>query len=277
MSIIQKTKKEMEDIHSIQVLSGVMRDLSVSRVQKLRQDFQDNLDFYKEIESFFNQVQSLVNRNYSDIAAEMRKRPIANIAVTSNHRFYGALNKEVMDLFLESWDKADEHFVIGKTGQGYMESDERYDQCKFIFFEEDNPTRWEMQKMVSLAKGYSRAVVFFPKYKTPFHQVSSNMDIVHLTERKDGADKSLDQFIFEPDLPLIHDFFSTQVQYVLIQRVMLETDLSRTAKRLVRMDTAESSATEIYSEKKKELRANIQRQLDISLFESISGLKKWKE
>ncbi|MGM0628949.1 MAG: F0F1 ATP synthase subunit gamma [Patescibacteria group bacterium] len=277
MSIIQKTRKELEDIHSIQVLSGVMRDLSVSRVQKLRQDFQDNLDFYKEIESFFNQVQSLVNRNYSDIAAEMRKRPIANIAVTSNHRFYGALNKEVMDLFLESWDKADEHFVIGKTGQGYMESNERYDQCKFIFFEEDNPSRWEMQKLISLAKGYSRAVVFFPKYKTPFHQEATTMDIVHLTERKDDGDKSLDQFIFEPDLPLIHDFFSTQVQFVLIQRVMLETDLSRTAKRLLRMDTAESSATEIYSEKKKELRANIQRQLDISLFESISGLKKWKE
>lgn len=276
MSIIGKTRKELEDINSIQVLSGVMRDLSVSRVQRLREDFQKNIDFYKEIEVFFNQVQSQVNQHHASVASELRKRPVANIAVTSNHRFYGALNKEVMDFFLSSWNKAESHFVIGKTGQGYMEGDSRFKDCNFIFFEDDNPSRWEMQKLVSLAKGFSRAVVFFPKYRTPFHQEPTTMDIVHLTEKKDAEDKSLDQFIFEPDLPLIHDFFSTQVQYILIQRVMLETDLSRTAKRLVRMDSAEKSATEIYDEKKKELHANIQRQLDISLFESISGLKKWE-
>lgn len=277
MSLVQDTRKELEDIRSIQTLSGVMRDLSVSRVQKLREDFQRNLDFYKEVEVFFNQVQSLVNQNYANIAAEMRKRPVANIAITSNHRFYGALNREVVEFFLKNWEKADNHIVIGKTGQGQMEGDERYDRCKFISFDEDNPTRWEMQKFVSLTKGYSRAVVYFPKYRTPFHQEPAAMDLVHLSEGGvELEDRSLDEFIFEPDLPLIHDFFSTQVQYVLIQRIMLETDLSRTAKRLIRMDTAESSATEMYSQKERELRASIQRQLDISLFESISGLKKWE-
>ncbi|MFP4539353.1 MAG: F0F1 ATP synthase subunit gamma [Candidatus Paceibacterota bacterium] len=276
MSVIQKTREELQGIHSIQTLSGVMRDLSVSRVQQLRADFQKNLDFYNEIEDFYNKVQNLINEYYAGMAAEMRKRPTANIAITSNHRFYGSLNKEVMDLFVKNFGEADDHIVIGKTGEGYMGSSEHYDKCKFISFEDDNPSRWEMHKIVSLVKSFSRAVVFFPQYRTPFHQEAATMDIVRLVEKKEADPGALSEYIFEPDLPLIHDFFSTQVQFVLVQRIMLETDLSRTATRLVRMDSAESAAADMYQDKKKELRDNIQRQLDIQLFESISGHKKWK-
>lgn len=274
MSVIKKTKEELEDIASIRTLSGVMRDLSVTRVQRLRTDFQKNLEFYKEIEILFSQVQNLVNEYYSSIAAEMYSRPSANVAITSNHRFYGSLNQDVMKLFLKKWNEAEDHIVVGRTGEGFMKTTEHHHKCRYIFFEDDNPTRWEMQKIVSLAKGYSRAVVFFPQYKTPFYQTPSTADIVRLVEKESDFKDDLSQFIFEPDLPLIHDFFSTQVQYVLIQRIMLETDLSRTAMRLVRMDTAESSAGEMYLEKKRHLRSDIQKQLDVHLAESLSGYYK---
>ena len=274
MPVIQKTREELENIRSIQTLSGVLRDLSITRVQRLREEFQRNIDFYIEVDELFNQVQILVNEYYASTAAEMRKRPKANIAITSNHRFYGSLNQEVMEFFLENWDMADQHIVVGQTGEGYMENDKRYKDCKFISFEDDNPTRMEIQKIVSLAKGFSKALVYYPKYKTPFHQEPAVIDIVRLARKTDMEQSDLSEFIFEPELPIIQDFFSTQVQYVLIQRVMLETDLSRMATRLVRMDTAESYATEMHSKKKRELHDNIQRQLDVQLFESLSGLVK---
>ncbi len=157
-----------------------------------------------------------------------------------------------------------------------MENDKRYKDCKFIIFEDDNPDRMEVQKVVSLAKGYSKAMVYYPKYKTPFHQEPSVIDIVRLAKNRESEKSGLSEFIFEPELPIIQDFFSTQVQYVLIQRVMLETDLSRMATRLVRMDTAENYASEMYSKKKRELNDTIQRQLDVQLFESLSGLVKNK-
>ncbi len=274
MSVIKKTREELEAILSIKTLSGVMRDLAVERVQRLREDFKKNINFYKEIEDLFNQVQILVNEQYKGISNEMKKRPVANIAVTSNHRFYGSLNQEVMKFFLKNWSKAEDHIVIGKMGEIFMQETEYYDRCKFVFFGDDNPTRWEVQKVISLAKSYSKAIVHFPQYKTPFHQVPVTMDIVRMAEVGEGeVQGNLNRFIFEPDLPLIHDFFSTQVQYILIQRIMLETDLSRTATRLVRMDGAENSAVEMYSQKKRELHDSIQRQLDIQLFESLSGLK----
>lgn len=277
MSVIKKTRKELENILSVKTLSGVLRDLAVERVQHLREDFKKNVEFYEEIEDLFAKVQVLVNQQYTGIANEMRKRPTANIVITSNHRFYGSLNQEVTDFFLEEWNSAEDHIVVGKMGQVYLENHDCYDKCRFIFFDEDNPTRWEIQKVVSLAKGYSKAVVYFPKYKTPFHQEPTKMDIVRLAESRERDFSDLNEFIFEPDLPLIHDFFSTQVQYILIQRIMLETDLSRTAMRLVRMDNAENSAIEMYSQKNKELRDNIQREIDVQLFESLSGLKKWKQ
>jgi F0F1-type ATP synthase gamma subunit len=276
MSVINKTKKELESIFSVKVLAGVLRDLSVERVQNLREDFKKNVEFYEEIEDLFGKVQTLINQQYVTIANEMRKRPTANIVITSNHRFYGTLNQEVTDFFLEEWNKAEDHIVVGKMGQVYLENHDFYDKCKFMFFEEDNPTRWEMQKFVSLAKGYSQAVIYFPKYKTPFHQEPTKMDIIRLAEKSERDFSDLNEFIFEPDLPLIHDFFSTQVQYILIQRIMLETDLSRTAMRLVRMDNAENSAIEMYSQKNRELRDSIKKELDIQLFESLSGLQKWK-
>ncbi len=247
-----------------------MRDLSVSRVQELRDQFERNMDFYEEISDVFQQVKKLIEQYHAGLAAEMRERPTAHLVITSNHRFYGALNQEVMQAFLKDWNEADDHVVVGWTGERLMEFDDRYKDCTFMHFKEDNPTRREMQKLVSWAKGYDTVVVYYPQYRDPFHQEPTTMDITNATSST-TSETSIEQFIFEPDLPLVHDFFSTQVQFILIQRVMLETDLSRMAARLIRMDSAENSAAEMYEDKRKELKHTIQTQLDRQLSESISG------
>ena len=253
-----------------------MRDLSINRVQELRSAFERNLDFYHEIGVLYNHVKKLAEAHHSGFAAEMRKLPTAHLAVTSNHRFYGALNQEVMKAFLNDWDKVDRHAVIGATGRLFMENDPRAQACDFKEFEDDNPTRWEIQKVVSWIKGYSTVIVYYPKYRNPFLQEPTTINITHAPEGRTAADHDVERYIFEPDLPLIHDFFTTQVQYILIQRVMLETDLSRTATRLVRMDSAEDRSSELYRDKQRQLRKDIQKQLDLQLFESIAGLERWR-
>ncbi len=275
MSIIQTKKAELNDLETIRLISGVMRDVSVNQIKGLRDSFYQNLEFYQAMGQLFNKVKQLINQYHGGLAAEMKNRPRAHIAITSNHRFFGTLNQEVMRAFLADWNQADDHLVIGRTGQAYLEPDPHYEKTEFSHFAEDNPNRREVLQLVGWTKRYDQVLVYYPQYKDPFHQLAARMNVTQAPASEEQED--LDRYIFEPDLPIIHDFFTTQVQYVLIQRVMLETNLSRTATRLLRMDTATHTASDMLVEAKRELRRTIQTQLDLQLLESIAGAAKWRQ
>ncbi len=274
MPSIQKQRAELENIKSIQMISRVMRDVSVNKVKNLKETFERNLEFYNSIGHAFSSVKQLIYQYHLGFAAELKKRPTAHIAITSNHQFYGDLNQKVAEVFLKKWDEVDDKLMIGKTGKNYIDSDPKSKKCLFMNFEEDNPTRDEIYKVVGWSKKYDKIIVYYPKYEDPLHQVVTSIDISQILDFKEP--ESLERYIFEPDLATIHDFFTTQIQYILFQRIMLETDLSRTATRLIRMDSAEHSASEMYKKENFELREAIQIEQDTELLETISRLSQWK-
>lgn len=269
MSTIEAKKRELKDIEAIGNITGVLRDISISRIRDMRERFVESEEFYRRIGPLYTRIKEFIGQYHGGLAAELRKRPAVNIAVTSNSRFYGGLNREVIDLFLRDWDKAEEHIVIGRTGEGYMVNTARYEECRFHHFVEDNPDRLELQKFIALTEVYSQAVMYYPKYRNTFAQEPATFDITQAPSME--FSEKLDDYIIEPDLPVLHNFFSTQVKWILIERVMMETDLSRTAARLVRMNAAESSAAEMLEQVKKELRRAQHQILDAQLFESLAG------
>ena len=274
MSSIQKQKSDLESIESIQMITRVMRDMSANRIKDLKDSFEKNFEFYKSVGFAFNSIKQLIYQYHTDLAESLKDRPTAHIAITSNHQFYGDLNRRIAETFLKNWDDADDKLMIGKTGQHFISSDPKSKKCEYINFEEDNPTTEEINKIVSWSEKYDKVIVYYPQYEDPFHQVVTSTDISQVEESDNP--ENLERYIFEPDLPTIHDFFTTQIQYILFERVMLETDLSRTAARLIKMDSAEHTASDMYKQGKHDLRRTIQSEQGIELLETISRLSKWR-
>ena len=68
-------------------------------------------------------------------------------------------------------------------------------------------------------------------------------------------------FLFEPDLAKILQFFDSQVLTLLLEQTFLEAELSRTAARFISMDESETEANK-FIKIQKTLKAYAQRSLD---------------
>jgi F0F1-type ATP synthase gamma subunit len=102
MSSIQKQKSDLESIESIQMITRVMRDMSANRIKDLKDSFEKNFEFYKSVGFAFNSIKQLIYQYHTDLAESLKDRPTAHIAITSNHQFYGDLNRRIAETFLKN-------------------------------------------------------------------------------------------------------------------------------------------------------------------------------
>ena len=72
-------------------------------------------------------------------------------------------------------------------------------------------------------------------------------------------------------------FFENQVRQLLFNRIMLESELSRTAARLVKMNSTEERAEGIIQEKRRVLRKETMVIEDIRLLETFTSTVQWKK
>ena len=90
-----------------------------------------------------------------------------------------------------------------------------------------------------------------------------------LTKEEQKHDQA---FIFEPEIGKILDFFETQVTNLLIEQTFLDSELSRTASRLISMDQAQSSADDYLSEQRTILAQAKKNIINAKLLETYNAI-----
>ena len=81
--------------------------------------------------------------------------------------------------------------------------------------------------------------------------------------------------MFEPDLSEMVSFFNTQVRYILFERLLLETQISRVAARLVKMDTADQNAHDIIKLEMRTMRRIRTSFSSKRMLETVVGFIQW--
>lgn len=277
MSVIKEKRAELSDYRALGDITGVMRDLASVRVNTLRAQFEQNVSFYHELQDLYDEVKRVMAIRYRQTLAQRTPRPKAGIAITSNQRFYGGLNRRVIDMFRDDWRTNDEHIVIGATGAEYMASLGQESQYRTVRFASDQPAEHEIRELANQLMRYDRIRVYYPQFDTLFHQEPGVLDVEHMPGPASDEELGSEDYIFEPNLIMIHDFFGSQIQQVLLRRVMMETDLARTATRMTRMHEATHTARERMDRTRRDLRRAVNTKLDAQLHEAITALQWMKE
>ena len=99
-------------------------------------------------------------------------------------------------------------------------------------------------------------------------QTVARLDITYSPTPKVTPKQEI-HYIFEPELPKILSFFRTSIRSLLFARVILETELSRTATRLVVMDTAEKRAAESILSTQAQIQTSQQAMINRDLIETL--------
>ncbi len=274
--------RDLEDLETVQFVASALFDVSAEKIGRLRTAFEKNGVFYNDISDLYESIKhTAIGRNDLPAAPPGEVRKIF-VAFTSNVRFYGSVNTDVMVAFLErlATEPAVDAMIIGRTGKVFMEGGDGEKSTKpmtYLSFEADEPTKDEMQIFLDRVAAYDEVHVFYPSFVNVFSQQVASIDITHTAEKgtPEPSGEEID-YIFEPELPQIIHFFETRVRYLLFQRVALESELARTAARLFAMNRAQDRVGEEIAKVRHIIRKDMESFNDLRLLESFAALPKWK-
>lgn len=266
----------IEQGEALKLISQAYTEIASAKLKKIRDQVEKNRYYMDDLSRVYQAVKQVAARRN---LLPLRNKKTMNILITSNYHFYGNVNTNLTKFFIASMNSYPgmDQIVIGKTGLEYLEGGRYPQRYQALILKTDYPKLDELNFLVSKIKDYSQIVVYYSKLESVLVQKPSFEDITQTSALKGLSatpDKEDSLYIFEPEIEKILDFFESQVTNLLLQQTFLDSELSRTASRLVSMDEAQSNADKYILDQKKVL-ASVKRSIANSkILETYTALRK---
>lgn len=295
---INQLLDSIDETDSLKMLAQAYTEISSSRLKKIRQAVEKNRYFLDNLSDIFRLTKHTAYK-YNVVPTEKNNKTLS-VLITSNYRFYGKVNDDLIRFFIaETAKSASDKIVIGKAGQTFLQAINYNHQYTPITLQKDLPLPQELTHLGSLTQNYSKVFVYFSKMESVLVQKPETKDLTQsptLTPEEIAASKHQpglftllvhpqtiykpgqeEDFLFEPDIIKMLNFFETQITTLLLEQAFLESELSRTASRLISMDQAQSNADKMIIELKQLLNLagkslDNERVLEISV--ALQALRK---
>ncbi len=245
----------LEEGNSLKSIAQSYSEIANLKIKKIRNEVERNRIFFEEISKIYDIVKAFAVQKKINITKPKKR---LCILLTSNYRFYGSINSDLIKYFVGSTRELTEvdKLIIGKAGVDYFKSAKVLPNYQNLLLKGDMPDAQELLDLAKLSADYSQVQVFHSKFKSLLRQQATFTDISALSFYLEEKVKTIEEkktdnflkFIFEPELAKILHFFETQVLTLLLEESFLESELSRTASRFITMDSAETSANSFIKE-----------------------------
>ena len=194
-----------------------------------------------------------------------------NILLTSNYRFYGNLERNLIDFFLKNSIRFQAPtIVIGRTGFEFLKV-LGFSTQKTFLFKSDLPKNEELKALVAEITAFDRVLVYHSRFQSVLKQTPFIKDIKEAQFEVSIPKKPVD-YIFEPEIDKMLAFFDTQISTILLEQTFLESELARTAARLISMSNAEDNANDFLSDQNVQLAGAKRTLFNAKLLESIASV-----
>lgn len=277
---IKEINNLIEEAKSLKQITQAFTQIASSKLKRIRTGVLRNRDFFKELSNIF----VLINVIAKDrkLAPLPKNGKTLSLVLTSNQRFYGKITSELIEFFLVQVSKIrSDKLVIGRAGIESLKSVNYALSYKPVILAGDFPTNEEFLTLSGYINPYSKVLVFYPQFLSVLVQKPIIVDI-NQSEGEVGLETQVPQelvtmirnFIIEPEIKIMIDFFDSQIKILLLEAAFLEAELARTASRLISMDNAQNEAQK-YLDTQEILLLNAQRSIqNARILETIAAMKK---
>lgn len=248
------TIKEIDELieqgQSLKQIAQAYSEIANLKIKKIRGEVERNRVFYEEISKIYGLIKRIALEK--GVSVKKSKKTICMV-ITSNYRFYGSINSDLIDYFVANTKNSDtDRLILGKAAVDFFKAKPVFKNNLEMILKDDQPDPRELLYLVDILKDYSRVFVFFSRLKSLLVQQPQAVDLTATEKVKEDLSlrdqKKATRFIFEPDLSHILAFFDSQILTLLLEGTFLESELARTASRFISMDQAETEANKFISE-----------------------------
>lgn len=272
----------LEEGESLKAITQAYSEIANLKIKRIRAQVERNRIFFQEIKNIYALVKNLSIKKKIKMTPKPKKT--VSIVLTSNYRFYGSINSELLKYFVSSTQKLDtDRIMVNKAAIEYFRAVSHLEgEDKEVLLKGDQPDTQELLNLVNLVRDYNQVLVFYSSMKSLLNQVPTVVDITASSSviPPNGGIHTNNgnfKFIFEPELAKILEFFDSQIITLLLEGTFLESELSRTASRFISMDQAETQANKMIKDYLT-LKAYVKRNMDnnkiLENFASMAALRK---
>lgn len=270
---IKEIDQALEEGQSLKQIAQAFSEIANLKIKKIRSAVERNRLFFTELSDVFSLVKRLA---FKKRITTLKPKKTISLLLTSNYRFYGNINSDLIDFFVQTTSQLDtDRIILGKAAIDFFKATKVFSNYKEILLKTDQPGLEELTTLVNIIKEYNQVLVFYCSLKSLLVQQPTVLDITAFPPTQ--ANPKEPSFIFEPELPKILAFFDSQIITLLLESTFLESELARTASRFISMDTAETEANKFTREYEK-LKAYAQRNLEnntiLENFASLIAVRK---
>lgn len=281
---IKEIEEKIEEGQSLKTIAQAYSEIANLKIKRIRQEVERNRMFLEEIAQVYGMVKAFAIKK--KVAVVKPKKRLC-ILLTSNYRFYGAINSSLINYFLGSTRELPDvdKVIVGKGGIDFFRATKLLPKYTEVILKSDLPTTDELTNLATLGTDYNQVLVFHAKLKSLIVQAATFTDITAVSlylkslakDFDTKIEKNITHFIFEPELTKILAFFDNQVLTLLLEQTFLESELSRTASRFISMDQAETESIK-FIKQYQTLKAYVRRNMDnnkiLENFATIMAVRK---
>lgn len=277
MATLKQLKEQIKTTESIKIITQTLGDIATSRIKETRVSVEQNINYFNEISQVYTIVRAIASRSKKIQTVTKNGKTIA-IVLTSNYGFYGGLDGELINYYVaESSKYTCDRIVIGNSGQAAIRATTLADKVETMIFAHDFPTPAELSALFQKITSYTKVIVYHSKFVTLLNQEPVAVDISESNSQADEQATASIHYILEPEIAKMSQFFRKQIMVLMLQAIFLDSDIARTAARMISMNQAGDMADKILGNNKKQLLRHKKQKLNRQILETFAGLVGGKQ
>lgn len=277
MLTLRQASQALEESESLKIIAQAYTELASLKLQKIRFGIEKNRAFFQEIKGVLRAVKVAAEKR--GIAEATKKKGVVSLVLTSNHHFYGNLENQLLEYFIDNSTKfPTDRIVIGSTATEFLKQTGYSQPYKSLVFQDDLPFAQDMHGLVIELSQYEQILVYYSRMRSVLIQEPHVVDLLQQPPEQylNAPERSLD-YIFEPEIESILNFFNNQITTLLLEQTFLESELARTAARIVSMDQAQGNADSYIKNQRRQLSQAKRTTDNNQLLDAISRMLNWRK
>lgn len=243
-----QVRDSIQEGQALKQLAEIYTELSVQKLQKIRQRIESNRGFVGDLAQVFHIVREAAVRQGIQV---VKKKGTLSILITSNHPFYGNIETQLVRFFMaHSSLNYGDLMIIGSTGINYLKGVNFTSPYTPFTFHDDMPTFSELSQIAVPLIAYEKVLVYHAKFQTVIIQRPVVTEISGFINANPGKDTNF-YYILEPETAKMLEFFDTQIAKLLLEQAFLEAELARTGARLILMNDSQRKADKLIIDQSK--------------------------
>lgn len=250
----QDLEQEIKGISTIKSVTDIYQQISAISILQVKNSVAKTRAFLAGVslvyghakQSYIKQSQKLTSRKKEVGSLDFirRNKKEVLIFVSSNQTLYGDLISKVFKEFIRDVkEKRVDSVVIGKVGRVLIEKENIGSRVEFFDLADYKPEWTKIQDITDFINKYEKITVYYGEFLSILNQIPTKSNISGGNSLGNPV-KVVKDYIFEPTLKQIMEFFETQVIANLFHQKIYEAQLARFASRLLIMNDASNNANQ---------------------------------